>query len=96
LIADTTFPPSIRGVGQVRAVRTRFTADPNQPLLLVARAAPDATVFVNGIAVERFPAPTAPPPGGLATARRLDRQITVDPRLLTSGTNIVAIEYRQD
>lgn len=95
LFVDTTFPPTIRGVGQVRAVRTRFTADPNQPLLLVVRAAPDATVFVNGIAVERFPAPTAPPPGGLATARRLDRQIMVDPRLLTSGTNIVAIEYRQ-
>ncbi len=62
-------------------------------MLLVVRAAPGATVYVNGIAVVRFPIAVDTPPGSLATARRLDRQITVDARLLTGGTNVVAIDY---
>jgi hypothetical protein len=93
LVVDGDAPPSIGGIGQVRAVRTRVTTGPTRPLFLIVRAVPGAIVYVNGIAVERFPSVSATTPGRLDTARRLDRQITIDARLLNDATNVVAIEY---
>jgi hypothetical protein len=83
--------PTIDGIGPVSGVRTRFTADPNRPLSMVVRVAPGATLSVNGIPVVRFPTGLGGPPGRFAPAQRLDRTIAIDPRLVTSGINIVSI-----
>jgi len=78
-------------VGAFQAARSRFTAGPNRPLSLLVRAVPGTSVYVNGVSVIRFPAEPGRPPGDLATAVRLDRTVTVDSRLVTSGTNVVSI-----
>jgi hypothetical protein len=93
ITANAATPPTLAGVGSPGATRLRFTATAGQPVRLVVRAVPGAILFVNGIAVEQFAGGASPPPGRPATARRLDRQLTVDGRLITGGVDVLAIAY---
>lgn len=93
ITANAAARPTLAGVGTLHATRLRFTAPAGQPVRLVVRAVPGATLFVNGIAVEQFAGDASPAPGQPATARRLDRQLTVDGRLISGGVDVLAIAY---